>query len=331
VITSADELLEVAKSEDPVTTTTLAGGGLLLTEQADKFIQQTFDAARTTQLCRTVKMNRDKMELDKISIGSRIARYVATENEDQSDYTKKPVFGKVELDSRKIALPWEISEDALEDNIEGGNLEDVIAGMMTTQYGLDLEDLYWNGDDSGSDDLLKAFDGWLVQFASAQVVDANSTGSFSKDIAFDALAALPPRYRRGAAKQQLRWLMATKQYDLFLEYVTSRATNTGDAVLVDGELKSILGIGVEEIAALPDTVVVLTNPKNLVAGVHRAVKIRRTSEGKNAIMTDKRYYVAYTRVHCQVEWLGAVVYVKELSSSYDVTSVSTSVTEVSPV
>ena len=330
MVTKVEDLLKVAKSEDPITTTTLAGGSLLLTGQAEKFIQMTFDAARTTQLCRTVTMGRDKLQLDKISIASRIARK-ATENEDQSEYTKKVAFGKLTLDTVKIALPWELTEDALEDNIEKDNLEDVVVGLMTTQYGLDLEDLYWNGDDESEDALLSAFDGWLVQFADAQNVDANSTGSFDKTIAFDALRALPARYRKGPAKAQLRWLMPSVQYDNYLEYVTSRLTPAGDAVLVDGQLKSILGIQVEEIAALPDTVVVLTDPKNLVVGVHRAVKIRRTDQGKSAVMTDTRFYCAYTRVDCKIEWPGAVVYVKELSSTYDVTSVATSVTEVSPV
>jgi len=194
---SNGELL--AKAESALVTGDITYG-FLSPEQAKRFIRQMFDVARTTQICRTVAMSGDRRNIDKIGIGSRIARIV-DENEDVSDYTKKPSFGRVELDTVKVALPWELSEETLEDTIENRNFEETIAAMMTTQFGLDLEDLYWNGDtslvgdpeESGyveGNELLYGLDGWLKQLDSgSHIVDLEGAALDKGDL-FSALKAL---------------------------------------------------------------------------------------------------------------------------------------------
>ena len=42
------------------------------------------------------------------------------------------------------------TEETLRENIEGQQLEAVITNLMTTQLGVDLEDLYLNGDEKAS-------------------------------------------------------------------------------------------------------------------------------------------------------------------------------------
>jgi len=314
----------LAKAESPLVTGDITYG-LLNPEQARRFIRQMFDVARTTQICRTVIMSGDKRQLDKIGIGSRIARAVG-ENEDVTDYTKKPSFGQIELDSVKIALPWELSEETLEDTIERGDFEDTVAAVMTTQFGLDLEDLYWNGDtslvsdpeESGyveGNELLCGLDGWLKQLdAGSHIVDAED-GALGKDDLFGALRALPAKYRRGPAKARLRWFVSSFQLEQYKEYLTERATSAGDYILINGDLTKILGVPVEEVAALPDDVMVLTDPKNLVVGVHRRLRIRKTTEGKEAVMSDRRYYCAYARAACAVEEKDAAVKIVNIATS----------------
>jgi len=322
VAVSNGELL--AKAESPLLTEDITYG-LLNPEQAKRFIRQMFDVARTTQICRTVVMSGDKRYIDKMGIGSRIARAV-DENEDVTPYTKKPSFGRIELDTVKIALPWELSEETLEDTIEQGSFEDTVATMMTNQFGLDLEDLYWNGDtslvsdpeESGyleGNELLCGLDGWLKQLdTGSHIVDAES-GALEKDELFSALRALPAKYRRGPAKARLRWYFSSYQTEKYKEYLTERSTSAGDFILMGGGLTKVLGVAVEEIAALPDDVVVLTDPKNLVVGVHRRLRIRRTTEGKEAVMTDKRYYCAYARTACATEEKDAAVKITNIATS----------------
>lgn len=56
----------------------------------------------------------------------------------------------IEYACKAVRLPWEITEETLRENIEGQQLEAVITNLMTTQLGVDLEDLYLNGDEKAS-------------------------------------------------------------------------------------------------------------------------------------------------------------------------------------
>ena len=135
--------LEILKAA--TTAADLVAGGLMTPQQAKVFLRMVFDTTALLKVCRTVNMPTPAYEIDKIGVGQRLMRGMG-ENEDMSSYTKKPSFGKIDLVAKKYALPWEISEDALEDNIEGKTLEQVIAEMFSTQMGLDTEDLAVNGD-----------------------------------------------------------------------------------------------------------------------------------------------------------------------------------------
>ena len=62
----------------------------------------------------------------------------------------------------------------MRENIEGQNLEQIITDLMTTQLGIDLEDLYLNGDEATEStdpdyDFLKINDGWIKQIRSSFV------------------------------------------------------------------------------------------------------------------------------------------------------------------
>jgi len=322
-----DELLRVAKTEDPMDTTDTADG-LLNAEQSARFVRMLIDQAVTLQLARRVPMKAATREINKMSLSGHYARYL-TEAEDMSTTTKKLTDSKLTLTCKKIGLPWVITEELLEDNIEGEGFEDTAEEMFAKQMALDIEYLLWVGDDSGEDALLKAFDGWIVQaIAGSNVVDVNSTVSFFSDVAFQALGAMPNKYKRNNVGAALRWLFSTEQYELYLQNIVTRDTDYGDAVLDDGVIKTVLGIPVIQIPSMPSDAVVLCNPKNLVVGVHRDVKLREAKEGKSAIMNDKRYYNLTMRLGCDIEWDDAVVLIDSLGTSYDVTSASYSTTTV---
>ena len=112
--------------------------GLLQPEQARKFIQQTFDATNLGPLVRHVK----------IGIASRILR-AKVENTDDG-YRAGVNTNVIEYACKAVRLPWEITEETLRENIEGQQLEAIITDLMTTQLGVDLEDLYLNGDEKAS-------------------------------------------------------------------------------------------------------------------------------------------------------------------------------------
>lgn len=134
-------------------------GGNLLPTQSRQFIDYIFDQMVLAKDGRRVVMQANTMEIDKINVGSRLVRKANqsqltgvlangganTVNYPNVDNTGGAQFTKVEIVTTKFRLDYELSTEALEDNIEGAGLEDHIARLMAVQFGNDLEDIAING------------------------------------------------------------------------------------------------------------------------------------------------------------------------------------------
>jgi len=142
------------------------GGGILNPEQSKSFIDYVWDATVLAKDGRRITMRANTMELEKVNVGERVVRAAA-----QADGTYKnagATFTKVDLSTKKLRLDWEVSTEALEDNIEGAALEDHLVRLMTQAFANDIEDLAINGNigtnETGVDaNFLKIMDGFCVQ------------------------------------------------------------------------------------------------------------------------------------------------------------------------
>ena len=132
---------DIIRKAATIETTSLASG-LLNPEQAKKFIQQTFEATTLGGLVRHEMRTAKTGEVDKIGIARRIVRK-KTENTDDG-YRAGVETSQIEYATTAVRLPWEITEETLRENIEGQNFETIVTNLMTTQLGIDLEDLYLN-------------------------------------------------------------------------------------------------------------------------------------------------------------------------------------------
>ena len=135
-------------------------GGALLPTQSRQFIDYIFDQMVLAKDGRRVVMQANTMELDKIQVGARVVRKAnqagvgvfkggtaaaTTPDYPYVDNLGQALFTKVEVVTTKFRLDYELSTEALEDNIEGAGLEDHIARLMAVQFGNDLEDIAING------------------------------------------------------------------------------------------------------------------------------------------------------------------------------------------
>lgn len=285
--------------------------GLLNPEQARKFIQQTFEVTNLNSLIRHEMRTAKTGEIDKIGIARRILRK-KTENHDDG-YRAGVETSQIEYATTAVRLPWEITEETLRENIEGQNLEQIITDLMTTQLGIDLEDLYLNGDEATEStdpdyDFLKINDGWIKQISNGgHVYDASSESSMSLDLFYKTLKTLPNKYNNG----KLRWLMSphrAQEWELFL---LNKVVNAGGAV-PESVYNSPARIPAVECPSLDDGTIILTDPKNLVVVNTYSVKIRKTTEGKEAIMMDKRFYATHLDYDPIIEELDATAIIKDL-------------------
>jgi hypothetical protein len=287
--------------------------GLLNKEQARKFIQQTFEATNLGSLIRHEMRTAKTGEIDKIGIASRILRK-KTENTDDG-YRANVTTSQIEYSTTAIRLPWEITEESLRENIEGQNLEAIITNLMTTQLGIDMEDLYLNGDEAtdSSDkdyDFLKINDGWIKQLVNGgHVYDAStaSSGGMSLDLFYKTLATLPNKYNNG----KLRWLMSPRRAQEWELFLLNKVVGNGGAV-PDSLYNSPAKIPAVECPSMSDDKIILTDPKNLVVVNTYDVKIRKTTEGKEAIMQDKRFYVCHLDYDPIIEELEAAAIITGL-------------------
>ena len=250
-------------------------------------------------------------EVDKIGIGRRILRK-KTENTDDG-YRADVQTSQIEYATTAVRLPWEITEETLRENIEGQNFEQIVTNLMTTQLGIDLEDLYLNGDEdtATSDpdhDFLYINDGWIKQISNGgHVYDASSETSMSLDLFYKTLAQIPNKYNNG----KLRWLMSPRRAQEWELFLLNKVIGAGGAV-PESVYSSPARIPAVECPSLDDGTIILTDPKNLIVVNTYSVQIRKTTEGKEAIMMDKRFYVTHLDYDPIIEELDATAIIKGL-------------------
>lgn len=268
--------------------------GLLNPEQARKFIQQTFDATNLGGLIRHVMRTAKTGEIDKIGIASRIVRKKVENTDD--NYRAGLNTSQIEYATTAVRLPWEITEETFRENIEGEGFEKNATDLMTRQLGVDMEDLYLNGDeDAPADDpdydFLKINDGWIKQLSNNGHVEDRSSknsGSMSIDVYYDALQQIPNKYNNG----RLRWLMSPKRKQEWDRYLLKQILEKGGGV-PESIYKSPAAVPAVEVPALSNDKIILTDPQNLIVVNTYSVKVRKTTEGREAIMQDKRFYVIH--------------------------------------
>lgn len=297
-----------------ITTGDISGngnGGYLAPYQAKKFIQQTFDATNLGPLVRHEMRIEKTGEIDKIGIAKRILRG-KTENVDDG-YRAGIETSNIKYATTAVRLPWYITEETLRENIEGENFEKITTDLMTTQLGVDLEDIYLNGDEATLNtdadyDFLKLNDGWIKQLVNgAHVVDKGATGNMNVGLFYDSLAAMPNKYNNG----KLRWLMSPRRSQEWERYLLEQIVSNG-GVAPESLYKTPAGIAAVACPSLSDDKIILTDPNNLIVVNSYSMKIRKTVEGEKAIMQDKRFYVVHLDFDTIIEELDAAVIIKGL-------------------
>lgn len=284
------------------------GHGLLSPEQSTEFLRRVYDSTPFSAAQRNETRRSATGSINKMGIGGRILRR-KTEGVDDATLIK-PSFGEVEYVVRRYRADSEINEEAFEDNIEGEAFEDRWVGEVAGQIGRDLEDLHFNGDEASADPFVNLNTGWLAQLAAggsgarrvnAATIDA---GAVTKNTFFAALDAMPPKY---LGTGRLRWVGNPSIFLNYLEWLTNRATGAGDAALTAGSVQLPGAIGKIEVPAMPTSRLLLVEPRNFIVVTRRDIRYRRTTEGREAIRQDKRFYAWFLGTDPIVEETDAVV------------------------
>lgn len=231
-------------SKAQITTDAIATAGKLNPQQADKFIDYVYDLTGLKNKVRTVRFRPDQLDIDKINIGQRAA--VAKSEATDPQVRRGVTTSKVTLSPFEIMVPFEISDDFMEYNIEGDGVEDHVIRMMATQLGNDMEELYIDGEKLGparfqgdlfangslahavKDTYMGLGDGWLKKARGGNVVDA-AGANITSTIFGNMINAMPEKYKRN--KANLRFFCSTNIEQNYRQAIASRITAAGDTAL----------------------------------------------------------------------------------------------------
>ena len=306
-------------------------GGILAPEQARRFIDYVWDATVLAKDGRRVTMRANTIELEKVNVGERVIRAAA--QADPTFTNAGATFTKVELTTKKIRLDWEVSTEALEDNIEGGALEDHLVRLMTNAFANDIEDLAINGDGT-TGAFLSIMEGFVHKSTTtgdaheALVTVANN--EWTTDVMQQIITAMPRKYR--ALKNNLKFYAGTDAFqgivknngtlaDAIAEAFVDRGPGTAAnrQAYLDGQAQTfggarttrVLGVEVQEVPYYPAGYVDLTFPQNRVWGFQRDITVNRQYVPKK----DTIEYTVFIRFGLQWEELDAVSYADAASDA----------------
>lgn len=304
---SVDELL--AKAID---TGDLGTGGLLNTKQADRFIDFVVDQSVMIRDARVVRMRSASAEIDKISTTGRVSK-PKTEGVAPTTFSE-PSFSKVTLDAAGVITPFEITYEALEDNIEGSDAEETLVRAMSKQTATDLEELAVQGDTTSTDEYLALIDGWRKLAEDGHQVD-KAGASVDKALFVDMIQALPDQYKRNY--DDLRFYFAPAVIESYRSLLAEGDTVVGMEFLLQSPPLTVFGVPVVSVPLIPTDLdgiegtvgsgysyAFLTLKTNLIWGIHRDIRIDKDRD----IMRGVNQYAITTRVACEFEQDDAVVY-----------------------
>jgi HK97 family phage major capsid protein len=297
----------------PVGTATPAdGGGILNPEQSRQFIEYIFEQQVLARDGRRVTMRANTAELEKMNVGERVIRAAAQAD---ASYTNAGVtFTKVEITTKKIRLDWEVSTEALEDNIEGAALEDHLVRTMTRAFANDLEDLAINGTGSGSNAFLNILEGFV-----AKETEEGHSATYGTTIeSLQALVlAMPRKYR--ASRAAMKFYADTETVAAIINGLGSSGNLNTERIIervIDGSAPQtlgapiqyrVLGLPLVEVPLMPTGLVSLTFPENRIWGFQRDVTVHREFQPKK----DTVEYTTFLRFGVQVEETDAVAFMQD--------------------
>ena len=216
-------------------------GGQLEPEQQDQYIVYVKKHSRLLRHVRFVRMNHSRYEVDKLHVNEPVTECIDENSTSGNNAVGR--FNRIELLAEKLRSAWNISYEWLKNNIERGRGEDTIMDTFSNRIATDLELVAIQGDSSivlgpnstPTDRLLSCFDGWDILTESAHKVDAqNNPVNF--DLFSRMMRELPSQFK---TNPNLKWVMSDIILNDWLNELSARLTNAGDAAIGGMGLKPL--------------------------------------------------------------------------------------------
>ena len=291
-------------------------GGLLAVDQADKFIEQLIDTPTLLNEARVYPMNNPSQEINKTKFGSRILQAAEDASGDRAIHSgsraltaakrSKPDTSKVTLNTKEYIAEIRLPYETLEDNIERQGFENTVMRMITGRVATDIEEMLIQGDTASGDSYLALQDG-LLELITSNTVDAASA-AMNAQIFTNTFKAMPTQYRRNI--NDMRFYAHPNVVADYRLALASRQTGLGDAVITGNADPLVMGVPLRAAALMPQANMVFTDPKNLLVGMQRNIRIETDKD----IQTREVIIVVTLRAAIQMEEEEAAVKVANVGT-----------------
>ncbi len=325
---------ELIRKTDLVIGNLTADGGDLNAEQANRFIRKLIQQPTLLRQVRTVEMNANTRNINKIQFNKRILRAGAstvaltTEADDHAVALDTSAAGqlkraKVKTEQIVLTTKEQVAEvrlpyDVIEDNIErgnigaqtdvggtaaGGGLVDTIITLMAERAALDLEELAIHGDESlgASQSFLDQFDGYVELTRNGGNVSDQGSALITKTTFKNGMKVMPDQYLR--RRTSMKHFVSQDQETEYRDTLADRATGLGDATIQGNAPVGAYGVPVEALTLMNEDEGLFTDPLNLLWGVQRQM----TMEFDKDISARVFIIVVSMRVAIQIEEAEAAV------------------------
>ncbi len=250
-------------------------GGFLEPAQAKRFIRVLINEAKLLKMVTMVPMRSDKQKIEKIRFAGRVLKPGSESQALPVADRSKPDLTKETLDAELFKAEVRLSNETLEDSIEGGTLRNTIMQELGKAVSRDMEFVTIQGDTTSADSLLAVLDGVIKQ-ATVNIVPAG--GSLVKTVLRDVIKAMPTEFLRN--KRIMKFLTSADAQTDYSESLSSRETALGDRFFMEDVPPAFNGIPVVDIAEFPEdlggantTALLFTDAKNIHVGIRRNIQI----------------------------------------------------------
>ncbi|MBO1583158.1 phage major capsid protein [Bacillus sp. XF8] len=277
--------------------------------EAEAFLRDTINMATVLPKLKPYYKKAPAGNIDALSVGKRKLR------EASKDDTPT---GTGSISSRQI--PYAVKKVKWDEWIQNDdvwyavaardqNVEDVIVDMIQEQFATDLQDVIFNGDTAAGAGADQAFLKIIDGFVKKAKVSPNKTDLAANDVTIQAfvdhVAVLPDKYK---TRKDIAWFITQKTHDKLMSLLTTRQTNLGDAVLIDGKVSKLAGYEVEIVQELQSGFAMLTPRDNLKPVFTRDVRYNRTAQGATAAAKDATYHILFAYLDCVIREVDAVAW-----------------------
>lgn len=267
-------------------------------KQVDKFMEDAYESSEFLKGIRHETRDAAQGTIDKFGIRGRNLRR-KTENVEATN-SPNPAITEVPYSVTPVVLPFDITEEFIRQTqrVRKQNAEEIILKGMTKNYGENMQDIGFNGDTATPNtdpdyQFLSLNDGWLkIAKSKGNYIDFSTLDANQKlSILFELERSIPTRLRSAGV---FKYFMHPNTFSKRLEKLAAKDTSASIQLQILGGVKKINSYDVEEIPQMPEGSILFTYQPNFVMVHTYNMQIRKTTEGREAIWADKRFYAIHS-------------------------------------